>query len=208
MGRPAEGSRAIRRQIQRGVDILREGGVVAFPTDTVYGLGASYLNGQAVERVYQVKQRSHAVALPLLLADISQIESVAAPVPRNAWLLAQRFLPGGLTIILHKAPSVPDIVTGGGPNVAVRIPDHPVPVALIRGLGVPIIGTSANLSGRPSMLSAEEVRQQLGCRIDFIIEGGRCPGGVESAVVDLTAEPPVILREGAIPRGEIEDVLA
>ena len=196
---------AIQAQIERGISILKQGGLVAFPTDTVYGLGASASNQPAVARIYQVKERPKDMALPLLLAHTSQINEVAYPVPPIAWLLADKFLPGALTIVLYKSNSVLDIVTGGGSTVAVRIPAHPIPVALAEDLG-PIVGTSANLSGKPSALTADEVCSQFGDKIDLVIDGGRCPGGRESTIVDVTGEVPVILREGAIPREELEQV--
>jgi len=146
------------------------------------------------------------MALPLLLAHTLQISEVAEPVPPIAWLLAHNFLPGALTIVLHKSNSVPDIITGGGITVAVRIPAHPIPVALADGLGMPIVGTSANLSGKPSALTADKVYSQFGDKIDLVIDGGRCPGGRESTIVDVTGETPVILREGAISRKELEQV--
>jgi len=144
--------------------------------------------------------------LPLLLADKSQIGEVAGPVTPAAWLLAERFLPGALTIVLFKSKSVPGFITAGDKTVALRIPDHPIPVALIRGIGAPIVGTSANLSGQPSALTAEEVYAQLGDKVDLIIDGGRCPGGRESTIVDLTGETPLILREGAISMEELKQV--
>ncbi len=196
---------AIQAQIERGISILKQGGLVAFPTDTVYGLGASASNQPAVARIYQVKERPKDMALPLLLAHTSQINEVACPVPPIAWLLADKFLPGALTIVLYKSNSVLDIVTGGGSTVAVRIPAHPIPVALAEDLG-PIVGTSANLSGKPSALTADEVCSQFGDKIDLVIDAGRCPGGRESTIVDVTGEVPVILREGAIPREELEQV--
>ncbi len=194
---------SIQKQLEQGISILKQGGVVAFPTDTVYGLGAAVNLPQAVARVYQVKERPKNMPLPLLLADKSQIEEVAEPVPPIAWLLAAKFLPGGLTIVLFKSKSVPDTVTGGGKTVAIRIPAHPIPLALARGVGTPIVGTSANLSGKPSALTAEEVYTQLDGKVDLIIDGGRCPGGRESTIVDLTGETPLILREGAISKEEL-----
>ncbi len=196
---------AFSAQIERGISILKQGGLVAFPTDTVYGVGACAANQQAVERVYQVKQRPRNMALPLLLAHTAQISGVACPVPPIAWLLADKFLPGALTIVLHKSNSVLDIVTGGGSTIAVRIPAHPVPVALAQDLG-PIVGTSANTSGKPSALTADEVHSQLGDKIDLVIDGGQCPGGKESTIVDVTGKIPVILREGAISRERLEQV--
>ncbi len=196
----------IQQQIKQGISVLKQGGIVAFPTDTVYGLGAWANNQQAVERVYQVKERPQNIALPLLLAHTLQISEVAEPVPQIAWLLAHNFLPGALTLVLHKSNSVPDIVTAGGITVAIRIPAHPIPVALVEGLGAPIIGTSANLSGKPSALTADDVYSQFGDKIDLVIDGGRCPGGRESTIVDVTKETPVVLREGAIALGELKQV--
>ena len=196
----------IQEQIEKGISILKQGGLVAFPTDTVYGLGAWANNEQAVEQVYRVKERPRNMALPLLLADISQIDEVAEPVPPIVWLLAHNFLPGALTIVLHKSNLVPDIITAGGITVAVRIPAHPIPIALAQGLGAPIVGTSANLSGKPSALTADEVYSQFGNKIDLVIDGGRCPGGRESTIIDVTEEEPVILREGAISREELKQV--
>jgi L-threonylcarbamoyladenylate synthase len=196
----------IRRQIDEGVFILRRGGIVAFPTDTVYGLGAGVMLTRAVERVYQVKERPRNIAFPLLLACTSQFIEVADSMPPVAWFLVRNFLPGALTLILRKSNSVPDIVTGGGMTVAVRIPAHPVPIALADGLGMPIVGTSANISGKPSALTAEEVYSQFGDKIDLVIDGGRSPGGRESTIVDVTEEIPMILREGAISKEELRRV--
>ena len=195
----------IQKQIDEGIAVLRRGGLVAFPTDTVYGLGTCADNQTAVAKVYRVKERPQNMALPLLLANISQISEVAYHVPPLAWLLAGKFLPGALTLVLKKSGSVADIITGGGSTVAVRVPDHPVPVALAGILG-PIVGTSANISGKPSPLTADEVSRQFGSKIDYIIDGGRCPGGTESTIIDLTGEKPAILREGAISREEIRTI--
>jgi len=196
----------IQRQVERGISILKQGGIVAFPTDTVYGLGACANLPSAVERVYQVKERPRNMALPLLLAHTSQISEIAEPVPPVAWLLARSFLPGALTIVLPRSKSVPDIITAGGTTVAIRIPAHPVPVALVEGLGAPIVGTSANLSGQPSALTADGVYSQFGGEIDLVIDGGRCSGGRESTIVDVTGETPVVLREGAISKAELKQV--
>ena len=197
---------SIQKQVERGISILKQGGIVAFPTDTVYGLGACANISQAVGRIYQIKERPRNMALPLLLADISQISEVAHPVPQIAWVLARSFLPGALTLVLHKSSSVPDIITAGGETVAVRIPNHPIPMMLVEGVGTPIVGTSANLSGKPSALTADDVHSYFDDRIDLIIDGGRCPGGKESTIVDVTGETPVVLREGAISREELEQV--
>ena len=188
------------------VEIILKGGIVAFPTDTVYGLGACASNEQAIERVYELKKRPRNMALPLLLGNVSQIGEVAENVSQVAWLLARHFLPGALTLVLPKSDSLPDIITAGGGTIAVRIPAHPVPVALSEGIGAPIVGTSANLSGKPSALTAGDVYAQFGDNIDLVIDGGRCPGGRESTIVDAIGETPVILREGAIAREELEQI--
>ena len=199
-------SQDIGQQIEKGISILKQGGLVAYPTDTVYGLGAWSNLSRAIERIYEIKERPRNMPLPLLLADISQISEFAQQVPPSAWLLINKYLPGALTLVLTKSSTVPDTVTGSGSTVALRVPAHPVPVAIIKGLGAPIVGTSANLSGRPSPLTAEEVYAQLGDSVDLIIDGGKCPGGKESTVVDVTGEKVVVLREGAISRQEIKRV--
>jgi len=195
----------MREQIERGIAILKQGGLVAFPTDTVYGLGGSAYNEPAVKRLYRLKQRPEARPLPILVADMVQMTEVAGVLPPVARKLADSFLPGALTLVLPRSARVPDVITGGK-TVAVRIPAHPVAIALIRGLGSPIVGTSANLSGRPSALTAEEVYSQFGDRLGLVIDGGRCPGGRESTIVDVTGAKPRVLREGAISRQQLEQV--
>jgi len=196
----------LERQVKQAIDVLKNGGIVAYPTDTVYGLGADPLNRRAVDKIYRVKKRPYNQALPLLLADKSDLSKVANSVPDIARKLAELFFPGGLTLVLKKSTWVSSTVSGGGTTIAVRIPNHPVPIALIRGLGSPIIGTSANVSGRPTPVTAAEVREQLAREVDLIIDGGRCPGGVESTVLDVSGEVPTIVREGAVPRAELAKV--
>ena len=196
----------IQQQIEKGIAILRQGGIVAFPTDTVYGLGACANLHRAVERVYTVKERPRSLPLPLLLADVSQVIMVADSVPPIAWHLIHSFLPGALTIVLPKSNSVSDILTAGGTTIAIRIPDHAVPIALVQGLETPIVGTSANLNGQPSSLTAGEVCSQLEGKIDFIIDGGQGLEGKESTIVDVTGPIPVIRREGAISNEKIGQV--
>lgn len=195
----------MERKIHQAIETLNNGGIVAFPTDTVYGLGADASSHDAILRIYEAKRRPRRLALPLLLADVSQIPSVARDIPEIAWLLAKHFLPGGLTLVLYKSPSVSSLITGGSDKIAVRVPAHPIPIALLEGLGGPITGTSANLTGRPSLLTTREVNNQLGDRVDFIIDG-ECPGGVVSTVIDITTDPIRILREGAISSEEISRV--
>ena len=191
-------------QVDRAIEILKDGGIVAFPTDTVYGLGGDVFNRKAAEKIYKVKQRPRDLPLPVLLADREQLSAVVDSVPEIAKFLMRRFWPGGLTLVMSKRASLPDIITAGSDKVAVRIPNHVVPLALIHGLGAPIIGTSANISDKPSPVTAEEVEQQLGSQADLIIDMGRCPGGIESTMVDVTGETPTVLRHGMIPEGEIK----
>jgi len=197
---------SIQKQIQAAIEVLKEGGTVAFPTDTVYGIGVNALMDRAVEKVYQIKQRPRHMAIPLLLDDRSKLVGLASPVPEVAWRLADNFWPGGLTMVLRKDPLLSTLAIAGGYTVAVRVPNHPIPIALISGIGVPLTGTSANLSGRPSTVTAEEVRRQIGDMVDFIIDGERCPGAIESTVVDLTGMLPRIVREGVLSREAIQTV--
>jgi L-threonylcarbamoyladenylate synthase len=197
----------LEKQIKKAVSILKNGGVVAYPNDTVYGLGACMTDTAAVDRIFQVKGRPKGMALPVLLADKAQIEEIVFSVSPAAKCLADEFFPGALTIILPKSAVVPDIITGGGKTVAFRIPNHPVPLALVKGLGKPIVGTSANLSGQPSALIATEVQAQIGDKIDMVIDGGRCPGGIESTVIDLSGEMPIIRRQGAISIERLRKIL-
>jgi L-threonylcarbamoyladenylate synthase len=192
------------QQIEKAAAIIRTGGVVAFPTDTVYGLGANPYIKEAVDRIYEVKQRPSGMPLPVLLADELQLADVVVSVPAVARLLIKHFWPGGLTLVLSRKPSFPGSGSAEETKIAVRIPAHEVILAVIRGAGVPVIGTSANISSKPSVLTAREVEVQLGSAVDLIIDGGRCPGGMESTVVDVTGKVPVILRHGAVPDSEIE----
>lgn len=185
---------------------LKMGGIVAFPTDTVYGLGCDHRSREAVARLYEVKGRLSRMALPLLLGSIGQIDEVVLEVPEAARQFAAKFWPGALTLVLKKRESVPDFISAGGDTIAVRVPAHPVPVALANGLGAPIVGTSANLSGQPSAFTAGEVCAYFGSRVDMVIDGGHVPGGRESTIVDVSGRMPVILREGAISREELESV--
>jgi L-threonylcarbamoyladenylate synthase len=193
-----------QREIEKGVKILQKGGVIAFPTDTVYGLGADASNATAVERIYQIKNRPKHRQFPLLIADVKELTLLVDPIPEIAWFLARRFWPGGLTLVLPKKDSMP-VHLAAGPTIAVRVPDHLVCRAIIQQVENPIIGTSANISEQPAALTAEEAEQQLGAKIDYIINGGRCPGGKESTVVDVTRESPIVMRQGIIPSDEIDE---
>ena len=195
---------ALERQIALAVDLLREGGVVAYPTDTLYGLGADAFNEAAVERVFVIKGRPHGMPLPLLLADADALAQVASEVPPLARVLAERFWPGALTLVIPRSAKVPELVSGRGWKVGVRVPDHPVPRELARRLGAPITGTSANKSGGPDPRTAADVRSQLGEMVDLVIEGGGLPAGQPSTVLDLTGPSPRIVRAGAISKEALE----
>ena len=200
-------SAKIRKQVEKGIEILRKGGVIAYPTDTVYGLGTGIYHESGIKRVFEIKKRSTSVALPVLLADVSQLHEVAKDLPADAWKLIKAFMPGGLTLIVYRNRIISDLITAGGDTVAIRIPDHPVPRALIKGIGMPIIGTSANISGKPTLVSAEEVRSELGKSVELVIDAEPAPNGKESTVVDVASDIPVILREGAISRAEIAGII-
>lgn len=203
----AEASRVLALEIAAAARILREGGVGAFPTETVYGLGANAFDSQAVARVFEVKGRPHFDPLIVHLADVSWINRVAREFPSQAARLADRFWPGPLTLVLPKQPEVPDLVTAGLDTVAVRVPDHPVAQALISAAATPVAAPSANPFGRISPTTAAHVREQLGDRIDFILDGGPCRVGVESTVLLCEGDRWVLLRPGGTTVEEIEDCL-
>lgn len=193
--------------LEEALSILRGGGVVAFPTDTVYGVGADPLREEAVAALFQAKGRPAEKAIPLLLSEMSQVEAVAREVPAVAEALARRFWPGPLSMVVWAREEVPAIVRAGGETVALRMPDHPVALGLIGAFGRPLAVTSANLSGHPAPVTAEEVLTQLRGRIPLLVDGGQCPGGDPSTVLDLTVDPPRILRPGPIPWEEIRACL-
>ncbi len=192
------------KALSEAVDTLRKGGIVAYPSDTVYGLGAAAGEPQAVERVFAAKGRDAEKAFSLLLADAADLTPLCAEVPFLARILTQRYWPGPLTLVLRRSPAFASAALGGGHTIAVRVPDHVFLREVIRALGEPITGTSANRSGRPACRSAQEVEEELGEAVDLIIDGGPSGEGRESTVVSLMGTLPVVLREGAIPRADIE----
>jgi L-threonylcarbamoyladenylate synthase len=194
--------------LEGAVRCLLEGGLVAFPTDTLYGLAAAASNDPAVKRLFEVKGRPPDRALPVLIQSIDDAEVVAIDIAPGARILMEAFWPGGLTLVLPRHPAFRSLALAGGETVAVRVPDHSVALELIRRLREPITGTSANLSGMPGPRTADDVRRQLGDRVDLIVDGGPCPGGIESTVVDCTVDPPRLLREGAVPAERITAALS
>ncbi len=197
-----------RREIDVAARQLQSGGVVAFPPDTLYGLGADLFDESALERIFAIKARPADLPLPALLADLEQLEMVTDEFPEVGTRLAERFWPGSLTLVVRKGSRVPDLATGGRPTIAVRIPNHRVPLALASKLAGPITGTSANLSGGPDLESLEEIEGQLGSRLEGIIRCGPPPMGIPSTVVDVTSNEAKLLREGAIPAREILEAVS
>lgn len=189
----------------RAADLIRRGGLVAFPTETVYGLGANALDAQAVTRIYEAKGRPWASPLIVHVADEMMARTVTADWPEAAHRLAECFWPGPLTIIVKKADMVPDLVTAGLDSVGVRVPSHPVALELIRRAGVPIAAPSANRFGEISPTTAEHVRASLGARIDMILDAGPSQVGIESTVVSLRRDPPAVLRPGMITQEQLEE---
>ncbi len=189
------------------VRLLRAGKVIALPTDTVYGIGASGFNERAIEQLFVVKERERGKAIPYLLADAKDLSIVARAIPDAAYLLAAKFWPGALTLVVPASARVPKILIAGGERVAVRMPNHPTTRALIDALSAPLAATSANISGGRDPATAREVFAQLDQRIPLILDGGATHSNVPSTVVDVTSDPPKILRVGVISVQEIEQAL-
>ena len=193
--------------IRLAAEIIRSGGLVAFPTETVYGLGCDALNPDAAAKVFEAKQRPSFDPLIVHLADRSMVETVAKIIPSVAYRLMDAFWPGPLTLILPKQPAVPDLVTAGLPTVAIRMPDHPVAQALIREARTPIAAPSANPFGYVSPTTAQHVIDGLGDRVDLILDGGPCQVGVESTILSLAGTKPLLLRPGSLTLEVIQPVI-
>jgi len=193
--------------IKDAAEVIRKGGLVAFPTETVYGLGADALNAEAVKRVFDAKGRPPDNPLIVHIADHHQLIDLADEVPEKGQRLAKEFWPGPLTLVVKRTFLVPDIVTAGLETVGIRMPDHPVALALIMEFGGGIVGPSANLSGRPSPTSAQHVMEDLKGRVDVVLNAGPAEIGIESTVLDVTVDPPVILRPGGLHKESIEDIV-
>ncbi len=185
---------------------LREGHIVGFPTDTVYGVAVLAQDEDAVQMLFAAKGRDFRVALPVMVAAVELVEQVARPVPGFARLTAH-FWPGPLTLVLPKQPTLPALVTAGGETVGVRIPDHALALELLRLAATPLAVTSANRSGQPPARTAAEVLAQLDDRIHMLVDGGPAPGGSASTVLDLTTDPPRILRPGPISAETLAEAL-
>ena len=187
--------------------ILRSGGLVGIPTETVYGLGANGLNANAVRRIFEAKGRPQDNPLILHIPDVSWLEQYCRNIPPSAYILAKAFWPGPLTMILRRRENVPNAVTCGLDTVGVRCPDHRVTLAIIRKAEVPVAAPSGNLSGRPSPTCAQHMLEDMNGRIDAIVDGGPCGVGVESTIIDLTTPMPRLLRPGGLPLEQLREVL-
>ncbi|WP_327575733.1 L-threonylcarbamoyladenylate synthase [Streptomyces sp. NBC_00145] len=195
------------RDIEQAAGVLRVGGLVALPTETVYGLGANAEDPAAVARIFQVKGRPPSHPLIVHIGSAEQLDDWVEDVSETARLLAERFWPGPLTLVLRRGHRVPLEATGGLETVAVRVPDHPVALALLSAFGGGVTAPSANRFGSVSPTTADHVRAELGDAVDFVLDGGACEVGVESTIVDVTGDAPSILRPGGVTREDLEAVL-
>ncbi len=193
--------------IKTAANAIRRGELVVFPTETVYGLAADALDECAVQKVFEAKGRDTKNPLPVQLPDVSELHRVASEIPDCALALAQTFWPGPLTLVLFKNENISNLVTAGKDKIGVRIPDHPVALALLRDLEGPIVATSANVSRKKPAVTAEQAVESLRHYVAVVLDAGMCQLGVPSTVLDITVKPPQILRLGAVSREAIEDVV-
>ena len=184
-------------RIKAAVDCLKSGGIIAIPTDTVYGLGADPFNVDAVQKLYTLKGRPEEKPIPLVLGSVEDVQQVAQNLPDFFFHLTERFWPGGLTIIVQSKNLLPQL-TAGGTTVGLRIPNQPLLLEILQNFGGPIAITSANLSGQPAATSPQEFGQELSSKIDFIVDDGQTPGPIPSTVYDISVSPPQVRREGVI----------
>jgi len=189
------------------LEALRAGETVVFPTDTVYGIGSDPWSAEAVARLYWAKERPRRLAIPILVSAPEHVSRVAERLPEAFASLTMRFWPGGLTVVVPRGPALPDIVCAGGPTVAVRMPSHPVALALIEAAGGVLAVTSANRSGSPAPATAAKALADLAGRVAVVIDGGTCQGGIASAIIDLVSAPPRLLRAGDTPVAALREVL-
>jgi L-threonylcarbamoyladenylate synthase len=184
-------------RIKAAVDCLKSGGIIAIPTDTVYGLGADPFNPDAVQKLYTIKGRPEGKPIPLVLGSVEDVNKVAQNLPGFFFYLTERFWPGGLTIIVQSKNLLPQL-TAGGTTVGLRIPNQPLLLQILQDFGGPIAITSANLSGEPAATSPQEFSDELSAKIDYIVDDGQTPGPIPSTVYDISVSPPQMRREGVI----------
>lgn len=193
--------------IEEAAKLIERGKLIAFPTETVYGLGADALNEEAVKKIFEVKGRPLDKPLSILIGRKEDLGQYVQEIPKVAEALIEKFWPGPLTLIFKTSSLIPDIMKGENNTIGIRMPDCRIALEIVKASRVPLACPSANLSGRPSPAKAEEVAKDLGERIDLLLDGGKTKVGVESTVLDLTTSPPTILREGMLKKGEIEEVI-
>lgn len=194
-------------ELQRAAQFIKQGALVAFPTETVYGLGAAIFNPSAVESIFKVKRRPVDNPLIAHISSIDQVRQIAAEIPDSFYLLAKSFFPGPLTVVLKRNGKVPPIVSAGLDSIALRMPSHPIALKLIELVGEPLVAPSANLSGKPSSTQDSHVLEDFEGKIAAVIEGGKTDFGIESTVISLLDKTPVLLRPGAIAKDQVEQVL-
>ena len=195
---------ALSKSVNRAVEVLRNGGAVAAPTDTLYGILANALDERAVRKVFAAKMREAGSPLPIFVSDADDLAKYGRDIPEIAYALAAAFWPGKLTIVVPKSDRIPEVVSGGLDTVGMRIPDHPAPRGIVAALGAPVTATSANLSGTAGLASAADVVRELGERVDMVLDGGVLAPSAASTVVDATTNPLKILRIGAVAPETIE----
>ncbi|TAL67692.1 MAG: threonylcarbamoyl-AMP synthase [Bacteroidetes bacterium] len=194
-------------EIQEAVELLNKGEIIGFPTETVYGIGGDIFNESAINKIFEIKNRPVSLPLSAHLSSVADIEDVAFDVPDEFFILADKFLPGPLAIILKKKKNIPDTVTSGLKTIGIRIPDNKIFEKLSEEFGKPLAATSANISGKNSALTVEEVKNYFPVGISRVIDGGRCRYSQESTVISLVEFPPLLIREGVIRIGVLEDIL-
>ena len=191
--------------LKRAVSIIEEGGIVAFPTESFYGLGVDATNSSAIQRIFRVKKRDPGLPLLILISSIDELSKYTASIPPEALELGRRFWPGGLTMVLQRSQAIPSLLTAGTGKIGIRVSGHPLAHALTLELNVPVTGTSANISGRPPCTRADEVVECFGGQVDLILDGGITKGTHPSTLLDVTSNPPLLIREGIIKAEEIID---
>ncbi|MFO7696934.1 MAG: L-threonylcarbamoyladenylate synthase [Anaerolineae bacterium] len=211
IAKPALTTRMVRADapgaVAEAADILRRGGLVVFPTDTVYGVGCGMYDTGALARLYAAKERPRSMAIPVLISAPEHMAQAARHVPETLAPLAERFWPGALTVILPRRIDLPEMLTAGGDTIAVRMPDHAIARALIEAAGGALAVSSANRSGRPAPQTAQEALDDLAGRVELVLDGGPCPLGEASSIIDLGSEPPQLLRRGALDVRALREVL-
>ena len=195
------------KAIENIQSVLNSGGVIAFPTDTFYGLGADPFNPDALSKIFQIKQRPADKPLLVLIHSLDQLEDLTHGVTDNARKLMEHFWPGPLTLILEAAPELPDALTAGTGTIGIRLPGHPFTRKILEALERPLTAPSANISGAGESRTTQQVESSLGGKLDLIVDGGPAPGGKPSTVLDATTNPPTLIREGALSRSDLESVL-